>query len=83
MGDLFDVGFKANTRNVKLLESYRHPEPTEARPPGSPQTISIDLSQVRFKPPWRLILPIAAVLLVGLVLVLVGFVTVVRWLFHF
>ncbi len=83
VGDLFDVGFKANTRNVKLLESYRHPEPTEARPPGSPQTISIDLSQVRFKPPWRLILPIAAVLLVGLVLVLVGFVTVVRWLFHF
>ena len=33
--------------------------------------------------PWRWILPIAAVLLVGLGLVLVGFITVVRWLFHF
>ena len=25
VGDLFDVGFKANTRNVKLLEPYGHP----------------------------------------------------------
>ena len=25
LGDLFDVGFKANTRNVKLLEPYGHP----------------------------------------------------------
>jgi Domain of unknown function (DUF4112) len=83
LGDLFDIGFKANTRNVQLLESYRHPEPTEFGPPGTPRTISIDLSPVRFKPPWRLILPIAAVLLIGLVLVLVGFITVVRWLFHF
>jgi hypothetical protein len=83
LGDLFDVGFKANTRNVQLLEAYRHPDSTAAGPPGTPRTISIDLSPIRFKPPWRLILPIAAVLLVGLVLVLIGFITVVRWLFHF
>src|SRR6516165_3554092 len=25
LGDLFDIGFKANTRNVQLLEAYRHP----------------------------------------------------------
>ena len=24
LGDLFDVGFKANTRNIKLLEPYGH-----------------------------------------------------------
>ena len=83
LGDLFDIGFKANTRNVQLLESYRHREPIEAGPPGTPRTISIDLSPIRFRPPWRLILPIAAVLLVGLVLVLIGFITVVRWLFRF
>jgi hypothetical protein len=83
LGDLFDVAFKANTRNIQLLESYRHRDPTEAGPPGEPRTISIDLSPIRFRPPWRLILPIAAVLLLGLILVLIGFITVVRWLFHF
>ncbi|MGP0066788.1 MAG: DUF4112 domain-containing protein [Isosphaeraceae bacterium] len=83
LGDLFDVGFKANTRNVRLLESYRHPESTGAAHPGMPHTIAVDLTPIRFRTPWRLILPIAAVLLVGLVLVLIGFITVVRWLFHF
>ena len=83
VGDLFDVGFKANTRNVQLLESYWHREPTEAGPSGMPRTISIDLTPIRFRPPWGLILVVAAVLLVGLVLVLIGFITVVRWLFHF
>jgi Domain of unknown function (DUF4112) len=73
LGDLFDVGFKANTRNVQLLEAYRHPG---GAGPGA----------IGFRPrgmPWRFILPIAAVLLVMLALVLIGFITVVRWLFHF
>jgi hypothetical protein len=83
LGDLFDVAFKANTRNIQLLESYRHREPTEAGPLGMPHSIPIDLSPIRIQTPWRLILPIAAVLLLGLVLVLIGFITVVRWLFHF
>ena len=82
LGDLFDIGFKANTRNVQLLESYRHRQTTTAGPPGA-ETISIDLTPVRFRTPWQLILPIGAVLLVGLALVLIGFITVVRWLFHF
>ena len=66
VGDIFDVGFKANTRNVRLLQPYGHPSAIEQRPRGMP---------------WRYIVPIAAVLLIALALVLVGFITVVRWLF--
>ena len=80
LGDLFDVGFKANTRNVQLLEAYRHPGGAEAGRAG------LKASPIAFHPigmPWRFILPIAAVLLVVLGLVLVGFITVVRWVFHF
>ena len=80
LGDLFDVGFKANTRNVQLLEAYRHPGGT---PGGRP---ALETPAITLRPtgmPWRFILPIAAVLLVVLALVLVGFITVVRWLFHF
>ena len=82
LGDLFDVGFKANTRNIKLLEPYGHRvniETTEQ--PGIP--IPITVNQTILGTPWRLILPIAAVLFVVLALVLIGFITVVRWLFHF
>jgi hypothetical protein len=68
LGDLFDVGFKANTRNIRLLEPYGHPTTIDLQPRGTP---------------WRFILPIAAVLLIALALVLVGFITVVRWLFGF
>ncbi len=76
LGDLFDIGFKANTRNVQLLEAYRHPEAAaEGR-----------RSMVGLRPigmPWRFIVPIAVVLLGMLTLVLIGFITVVRWLFQF
>jgi Domain of unknown function (DUF4112) len=68
LGDLFDVGFKANTRNIKLLEPYGHHPTIELQPRGTP---------------WRYILPIAAVLLIALTLVLIGFITVVRWVFGF
>jgi Domain of unknown function (DUF4112) len=68
LGDLFDAGFKANTRNVRLLQPYGHPS---------------DLEIPAHKTPWRYILPIGAVLLLVLTLVLIGFITVVRWLFGF
>jgi Domain of unknown function (DUF4112) len=68
LGDLFDAGFKANTRNVRLLQPYGHPAGLEAPP---------------HKTPWIYILPIGAVLLLVLTLVLIGFITVVRWLFGF
>jgi len=92
LGDLFDVAFKANTRNLQLLEPYRHqdqpysepyryPGPIVAERPRMPIPLTIDLRPVGT--PWRWILPIAAVLFLVLALVLVGFITVVRWLFHF
>jgi hypothetical protein len=79
LGDLFDIGFKANTRNIQLLEAYRHPDGVAGGRSGASPMIehrSIGM-------PWRFILPIAAVLLLVLALVLIGFITVVRWLFHF
>jgi Domain of unknown function (DUF4112) len=80
LGDLFDIGFKANTRNVQLLEAYRHPEGASIGQPGPSAAMREHRSTGM---PWRFILPIAAVLLIVLALVLVGFITVVRWLFHF
>jgi Domain of unknown function (DUF4112) len=82
LGDLFDVGFKANTRNVKLLEPYGHRvDISTTQHPSIP--IPITVHQIARATPWRLILPIAAILLIVLALVLIGFITVVRWLFHF
>jgi hypothetical protein len=81
LGDLFDVGFKANTRNVRLLEPYGHTGTSEVAQSPIPATKLIEL-----KPrgtPWRYIVPIAAVLLIALALVMIGFITVVRWLFGF
>jgi hypothetical protein len=68
LGDLFDVGFKANTRNIKLLEPYGHHTTIDLQPRGTP---------------WRYILPVAIVMFIALALVMVGFITVVRWLFGF
>ena len=78
LGDLFDIGFKANTRNIRLLDAYRHPEGAVAA-----QAAAAMLEHRSIGMPWRFILPIAAVLLLVLALVLVGFITVVRWLFQF
>ena len=68
LGDLFDAGFKANTRNVKLLQPYGHPTTIEIQP---------------HKTPWRYLVPIGFILVIALTLVMVGFITVVRWLFGF
>jgi hypothetical protein len=81
LGDLFDVGFKANTRNVKLLEPYGHESTIDIGHAEMPRSRMIEL-----KPrgtPWRFIVPIAFVLFTALALVMIGFITVVRWLFGF
>jgi hypothetical protein len=91
LGDLFDVVFKANTANLKLLEPYRE-KPADIELMAGPDQAgarSFGMTNGRVigsRPrgtPWRYILPIAAVLVVALILVLIGFVTVVRWLFSF
>jgi hypothetical protein len=81
VGDLFDVAFKANSRNIKLLEPYGHPSAGAREHPWVPGTRAIDL-RLRGTP-WRYVVPIAAVLFTVLALVLIGFITVVRWLFGF
>jgi hypothetical protein len=81
IGDLFDIGFKANTRNVQLLEAYRNPGGAAVGRTGPANLPPIEPRPIGM--PWRFILPIAAVLLGILALVLIGFITVVRWLFHF
>jgi hypothetical protein len=68
VGDLFDVFFKANTRNIQLLHKVQQ-----------------DTSPRRRASTWGSIaylVGIAAILLIPLVLVLIGFVTVVGWLLH-
>ena len=81
LGDVFDAAFKANSRNIKLLEPYGHPSTARPRPAlGSGQTRDPIPSRAT---PWRYILPIASVLFIALALVLIGFITVVRWLFGF
>jgi Domain of unknown function (DUF4112) len=81
IGDLFDIGFKANTRNVQLLEAYRNPGGAAVGQPSNAAPTPIERRPIGM--PWRFILPIAAILFVLLALVLIGFITVVRWLFHF
>ena len=49
--------------------------------PSRSASLTIDFRPVGT--PWRYIVPIAAILFIVLALVLIGFITVVRWLFHF
>src|SRR4051794_2873819 len=79
LGDLFDVAFKANTRNLRLLEPYLAQAGSNGLPPGFPASLTV--GHARRGTSWRFILPIAAVLLTMLVLVIIGFVTLVRWVF--
>jgi hypothetical protein len=88
IGDLFDVVFKANTKNLTLLEPYQRfhdlSQPlSEAKRDGgrSIRTINPGMIDARSRgTPWRYLLPIAAILGVALILMIVGFVTIVRWL---
>jgi hypothetical protein len=78
VGDLFDVAFKANTRNMALLEPYLRPG-LEGIPLGkSPGTRIFGVNPALTS--WGCLLAIAVALLGALLLMLIGFVTVVRWL---
>jgi hypothetical protein len=83
LGDLFDVAFKANTRNIQLLEPYRHPAPIAVERPIPSRPIPLGLEIKPIGMPWRYIVPIAVAFAIVLALVLIGFITVARWLFHF
>lgn len=84
IGDMFDVAFKANTRNIRLLEPYRREgqRSDEARSTFSPayRILGAHPAPPRARTPWRYLLPIAGVLTVAVSLMLVGFVTLVRWM---
>lgn len=75
LGDVFDVAFKANTRNMQLLEPYL---PGGAR--KDPSSIVIDVTPTRWR--WYYVAPILIAVIAVMVLALVGFVAVVRWLFR-
>ena len=89
IGDLFDVVFKANTANLKLLEQVLRSRSADdaasestrdaRRFPGlaSQRTVAWQSRGT----PWRVLLPIALVFVAILTLLIIGFVTVVRWLF--
>jgi hypothetical protein len=66
VGDAFDVFFKANTKNIQLLSRVEEQRRQNV--------------QVSSRSSIAFLIAIAAVLLLVLGLVLVGFVTVVRWL---
>jgi hypothetical protein len=80
LGDMFDVAFKANTRNIRLLDPYRPRAATEVHRPGWPDSVTFNLP--RGGTSWTYLLPIGLALFVALGLVLVGFITVVRWIIH-
>ena len=67
VGDLFDVAFKANTKNVKLLLDVQQQRSEQ--------------KSVSSLPSMLYILAIGAVLLGAVALVAIGFVTAVRYLF--
>jgi hypothetical protein len=68
VGDAFDVAFKANTRNLRLLTQV--------------QQQRLEHRHVATAPSVLYVAAIAAALLGLLVLVLIGFVSVVAWLIH-
>ncbi len=89
VGDLFDVAFKANTRNLRLLEPYRQNLVSgdvtartnwERAPSSRGLAPSVVAAAGRGGMPWRFLVAIAAVLVTALILVIIGLVTVIRWL---
>jgi hypothetical protein len=79
-GDLFDIAFKANTRNMTLLEPYLHPHEAMPGPRSSPFPTVIDITPAATS--WGCLFAIGITLIGVLLLVLVGFITVVRWMLH-
>jgi Domain of unknown function (DUF4112) len=68
VGDTFDVFFKANTRNLRLLHQVQQDQ--------SPRRIASTWASAAY------LVGIAAILLIPLILVLIGFITVFAWLLH-
>jgi len=68
VGDAFDVFFKANTRNIKLLQQVQ-----EQRSQQREVTTWTSVAYLAF---------IAFALVTLLTLLLIGFLTIVAWLFH-
>ncbi|WP_422930799.1 DUF4112 domain-containing protein [Singulisphaera sp. PoT] len=66
VGDLFDVAFKANTRNLHLLRDYQFEAARGAK--------SVERSSMRF------VVLVGLLLFVLLGLIFVGFITVLAWL---
>jgi len=75
VGDLFDVAFKANTRNLALLQPYRAAKVIDITPAEARSAIGKTSGT-----PWRYVIPIGIALITALVLVAIGFLTVIRWL---
>src|SRR5262249_6106032 len=63
LGDLFDIGFKANTRNIRLLDAYRHPDSAGAAVGRAGPSATPTFEHRSIGMPWRFILAIAAILL--------------------
>jgi len=78
LGDLFDVAFKANTRNMRLLEPYMRQAGAGGAAWQDPSSVVIDVTPR--KTPWRYILPIGIAVFAVLAFALIGFIAVVRWL---
>jgi hypothetical protein len=68
VGDAFDIGFKANTRNIRLLQQVQAERSLHREPKSWPSVLLLSL------------LALAMVSL--LALVLIGFIAVVAWLFR-
>jgi len=71
LGDAFDVAFKANTRNLQLLKQVvteQQEQPAKAITASRASTLYL--------------IGIGAALVIVLVLVAIGFVTLVGWLLH-
>ena len=78
LGDLFDFGFKANTRNMELLKPYLGAGRNEIAIDASSQPGLIHVAPARI--PWGTLLAVGVALLGALILLVIGFVTVIRWL---
>ena len=78
LGDLFDVAFKASTRNMALLEPYLRRGWEGTSQGTSPYAEAIDVTPMGTS--WGCLLAIALVLLAALLLMIIGFVAVVLWL---
>jgi len=68
VGDAFDVGFKANTRNIRLLTQVQQQRATHQKVSTAPSVLYLA--------------GLAAAMLGLIVLVAIGFVTVVAWVLH-